>query len=166
MLQHGFTIIGVNTTKPIGQTLRELKVHLDGCNGDYWSYEYNLYGDPKYGGVEIAPLTLKSSAFLEDIPVPLSPYEIIIPDYIVNTVDGEDHVSIPEGNILLVDGKPAIPYYKVSLEYPPGYTVQNVTLTDRSGLVTATGLNIPLALTEWDQSTFLDLKNPLIPKII
>jgi ELWxxDGT repeat protein len=131
----------VNTSKPLGQTFRELKVHLDGYAGDFWSHEYNLYGDAKYGGVETAagaPLAMKPMS------VPLSPYQIVIPGYQVNTVGVEDHVTIPEGNMMLEYGKPAVPFYKVRLEYPAGYSVQKVTLSERSGMTTATGLNIPV----------------------
>ena len=134
----------VNSSDPVGETFRALKVHLGGFQGDYWSYEYNLYGDPKYGGTESPPGTMAAAAKGEAAP-PVSPYEITVPDYTVTRQDGFDHVEIPEGNMLLIEGHPAVPYYRVSLEYPPGYAVQDVMLIERSAPQHATGLNIPLA---------------------
>ena len=132
----------VNTNDSVGRTFRALKVHLGGQSGDYWSYEYNLYGDPKYGSTEPSARPAVSKGII--LP-PDSPYNITVPDYTVTHSDGFDHVNIPGGNMLLVEGRPAVPYYRVFLEYPPGYHVQNVTLLDRQAPAVATGLNIPLA---------------------
>jgi hypothetical protein len=146
----------VNTPLPVGEVFRVLKVNLAGFQGDVWSYEYNLYGDPKYGGAEpLAPALAP-----EDISLPPSPYIVQVPDYVVKSLTGEDHVQIPEGNMLLVENKPAVPYYRVRIEYPAGHAVQDVTLTERSGLETATGLNIPLSQMGLDDA---DRKSDVVP---
>ncbi len=139
----------VNTGKTVGQTFRELKVHLGDFQGDYWSYEYNLYGDPKYGGSGVAAASLASKA----MTLPESPYGLVVPDYEVKSLNGEDHVSIPGGNMILAEDKPAVPYYKVSIEFPEGYAVHDVTLEERSEPITTTGLNIPLSEMGLDNST-------------
>ncbi len=138
----------VGTPKSIGQVFNELKDHLGEFYGDHWSYEYNLYGDPKYGGTDA--VASAGSLTKKEIAAPLSPYEVVIPDYEISSVDGADYVEIPGGNMLLEQDKTAVPFYKVTLEYPAGHTVQDVTLTDRSGLEYATGLNIPLSSLELD----------------
>ena len=79
---------------------------------------------------------------------PASTIEVNIPEYEVEQMEGYDYVDIPGGDILLVDGKPRVPYYSVSLPYPKGYRVQDVTMTERSGLVTATGLNLTIVTME------------------
>lgn len=43
----------------------------------------------------------------------------------------------------MVPGKPLVPLYNISLEYPRGYRVKDVVLTNRSGLSSTTGLNMP-----------------------
>jgi hypothetical protein len=79
---------------------------------------------------------------------PQSVVEVTVPDYKVSTVANLDYVDIPGGNILLVDGKPRVPYYSSSVDYPKGYRVQDVTLAERAGLVTATGLKLPTVVME------------------
>jgi hypothetical protein len=80
-----------------------------------------------------------------EIQGPLSSLDVIVPDYEVTTVEGEDHVEIPGGDMFIVPSRPLVPFYTMSLNYPQGYEVQGVVLTDMSGLTTATGLNIPNA---------------------
>lgn len=74
---------------------------------------------------------------------PPSVLKVTVPDYNVTTADNLDYVDIPGGSILLVEGKPRVPYYFVSVDYPKGYRIQEITLAERSGLVTASGLKLP-----------------------
>jgi chitodextrinase len=74
---------------------------------------------------------------------PLSSIDITIPEYVVSTRGFCHYVDIPGGQILNIEGKPRIPYYTISVNYPRGYRVQHVILKERSGLTTITGLNIP-----------------------
>jgi len=107
----------------------------------YWVIEYNLYGDPKFGAVEASSSAASAKYASAEPP---SSLDIVVPDYQVTTRDGIDYVEIPDGDILPVEGKPQVPCWSVSIEYPKGYNVQDVVLTDRSGLVTDTGLNMPI----------------------
>jgi hypothetical protein len=77
----------------------------------------------------------------DDLP---SVLKITIPDYEVSKIADFDYVNIPSGHILLVDGKPMVPYYSVSVDYPRGYRVQNVVERKRGELVTDTGLKLPI----------------------
>ena len=73
--------------------------------------------------------------------------EIIIPDYTVTTTGNLDYVEIPGGQILVEEeGRPTVPYYTKSVNYPEGYRVQDVILKERSGLVMATGLRLPVVV--------------------
>jgi hypothetical protein len=112
-----------------------------------WVLEYNLYGDPKYGVCAAAPnMTLTSMA--QPAPVSLSSLNIIVPDYQVTSAHGVDTARIPGGLMLLDPGFPMVPTYIVTQDYPKGYRVQNVTLTARWGITTATGLSLPLVSGE------------------
>jgi parallel beta-helix repeat protein len=137
----------VNSPISIGQALKETKRELDVSDDKYrlWIMEYNLYGDPKYGASSAAASSLTSLAHEASQP-PLSSLEVTIPDYEVTTIAGLDYVEIPEGQLLLMTDEPIVPYYVVSVDYAKGYEVQNVVLTERSGLVTATGLNLPTVI--------------------
>jgi hypothetical protein len=132
----------VNSPDSIGQAFKETKRWLGVSNDDKrkWVREYNLYGDPKYGAspVDLGLATIPQSS------QPVSSLTMAIPDYEIKTVDGLDYVEIPGGQAELEEGKPLVPYYTVSRDYPRGYEVQEVTMTERSGLTTATGFNLPL----------------------
>lgn len=101
-------------------------------------------------------LTLSASSLAYGAE-PQSVLEVTVPDYEVDTIAGLDYVDIPGGHILLVDGKPRIPYYAVSVDYPKGRRVQEVTLAERAGLVTATGLKLPTVVMEPLSSSGSDL---------
>jgi hypothetical protein len=129
-----------------GTALRYVKKELIDEGGDYkrrWVQEYNLYGDPKYGVSVEAEAALSGESVEADGSEPASSVSFTVPDYNVTSIDGYDHVTIPGGKLLVVAGQPIVPFYMASLEYPKGYKVQNVALMDRSGMTTATGLNLP-----------------------
>jgi len=73
--------------------------------------------------------------------------EVIIPDYTVTTTGNVDYVEIPGGQILVEEeGRPTVPYYTKSVNYPEGYRIQNVILKEKSGLVMTTGLRLPVVV--------------------
>ena len=108
-----------------------------------WIYEYNLYGNPKFGKLTSA----KGQKTLKQVKrqTPTPSLDVEIPDYVVTTRHNLDYVKIPGGLILLKEGKYQVPFYSTSIDYPRGYRVQDVSLTDRSGFVTDTGLHLPIA---------------------
>ncbi len=115
--------------------------------GEFWVYEYNLYGDPKFGAVgstiETDVQPKRSAETASSFQLDGSTLQIQVPDYEVTDIDGFDHVDIPGGRLLLGSGKYRIPYWTVSIDYPRGVRVRDVVLTDRSGLTVTTGLHIP-----------------------
>jgi photosystem II stability/assembly factor-like uncharacterized protein len=130
----------------------------------YWATEYNIYGDPMYGS---APNAASSSASLTLVDQPLSGspqsdetlqetdrpgeqevspiLEITVPDYRVAKLREYDYVEIPGGAWFLDRDKPIVPTFTVERTYPKGLKVQDVIFLDRCGLVTATGLRLPVA---------------------
>ncbi|MBN1456167.1 MAG: fibronectin type III domain-containing protein [Methanomicrobia archaeon] len=139
----------IDSPYSIGQALRETKREL-GTSNDHkrlWVLEYNLYGDPKYGSSVLgsadsssSPASLSQQASWS----PLSSLEVNIPDYEVTEIDGLDYVEIPGGQLLLVPDMPLVPYYATSVDYALGYEVTDIVLTERSGLTTAWGLQLPV----------------------
>ena len=76
-------------------------------------------------------------------PKPLASLEVSIPLCEVTTIDEVDHVGIPGGDIVLVEGRPLVPSYTVTVDYPGGCQVQDVTLVHRGDLSTDSSLNLP-----------------------
>jgi len=113
-----------------------------------WIYEYQLYGDPKYGAVS----TLANVAATANTPLAsAATMDVHVPDYQVMTnEDGQQSVNIPGGLMLLEAGQYQIPYWSVSQTYPRGQQIQSVTMTARGGLIAATGLNVPTVTTAID----------------
>lgn len=130
-------------SESVGQSFKALKRHLDGRDGWYWSAEYNLYGDPKYG---LVPTTARFVSQAKVTAVePITSVNVVVPDYeVTTTVESGHRVRIPgEGGGMLQElGKPLVPVFYTEVEYAQGYRVQDVVLTARSGLTTATGLSI------------------------
>lgn len=135
-------------THPLGQTFRETKRESDISDDRtrLWVLEYNLYGDPKYGGL-YRPSTgavqvrgLRASAGEVQ-----SSLDVTVPQYQVTTFGDLDYVDIPgpSGHILLTPDEPRVPIYVTSTIYAEGYKVQDVDLSMRSGSTTTTGLILP-----------------------
>nr|QNO54193.1 Tol-Pal system protein TolB [Methanosarcinales archaeon ANME-1 ERB7] len=139
----------IDSPKSLGQAFKETKREL-GTSNDYkrlWVLEYNLYGDPKYGSsASDSADSISSSTTLSQKASwqPISSFEVTVPDYEVTTIDGLDHVEIPDGQLLLVPDMSMVPYYVTSIDYTSGYEVDDVVLTERSGLTIATGLDLPI----------------------
>ena len=127
--------------------------------------EFNLYGDPKFGGLPSSTYSLLSERDkLGDIHLsnitpdgaptvhgaaPPSFLELTIPEYLVDTMGDFDYVEIPGGDILLEEeGRPRVPYYSTSIVYPKGLQVQNVILRKRSGFMTEENLTLSVVTHE------------------
>ncbi|MDF1512713.1 MAG: C25 family cysteine peptidase, partial [Anaerolineae bacterium] len=129
---------------PIGKALTALKRAHATSSSQYWRFwvfEYNLYGDPKYGALP-SPMAGASAVCQPDV-LPSPTINITVPDYVVTTLDGIDYVEIPGGSLLMEAGMPEVPSYISMVDYPAGTQIQDVALTARNGLTTAFGLNVP-----------------------
>lgn len=92
---------------------------------------------------------------------PPSVIEFTLPDFSVQSLEGKDMVTIPEGVLLSVEGKPYVPYIQKRFTYSSGFSIQNITLTDRSQIKEGKGLKIPDFKYEIDRQD----KVPNVPEI-
>jgi hypothetical protein len=155
----------IDSSISLGQALKETKREL-GTSSNHkrlWVLEYNLYGDPKFGSSELdsadfgfSPANLSQKASWQ----PLSSLEVNVPNYKVTRINGLDHVEIPGGQLLLVHDMPMVPYYATLVDYPRGYEVTDVVLTERSGLATTTDLNLPVVNMDPDRDESEKLETP------
>jgi hypothetical protein len=145
----GFALTAVKWFYATFSSITTNKIHP---YDNLWIHEYNLYGDPKYGivpgGTHSTPSSFQQEANVQGLTASgaLSAVDIVIPDYEVTPVGGYHEVDIPGGVVMLEPGGYRIPFYTHTIAYPPGYEVQQVVLTDRSGLVeeTDSGLILPI----------------------
>jgi len=147
-----FNTWGSSTDDTVGRTLTEMERDR-WSHGKWWQFwveEYNLYGDPKYWAPPPGPTA--TIAPQQVLTAPVSPLEIEVPDYEVTTFEGADYVKIPDGDVLYEEGEPQVPYYSVSYDYSAGYQIQDVILIGRTGLVTDTGLDLPLTTMDINAS--------------
>ncbi|MHC4084450.1 MAG: C25 family cysteine peptidase [Planctomycetota bacterium] len=135
----------------IGDAFKDAKYDLVRAYSDraskaqcqYNSAIQHLYGDPKLAISGLGGLALAAQQ-LEYQQAPPSSLQVFVPQYVVTTVGGEDHVEIPGHAVLMETGKPMVPTYTVTVDFPAGYKVQDVTMTGKGGLSTDMGLDIPV----------------------
>jgi PKD repeat protein len=77
--------------------------------------------------------------------------ELTLPDFTVKTIGGKDTVTIPDGLLLSIVDKPYVPFFQKRFTYSANFSIQNVTLMDRSQIKEGKGLNIPNFKFELDQ---------------
>jgi len=138
--------------KTIGEALKGLKRSIAPA-GTFWSAHnrhrwiaaYYLLGDPKFGVTKT-----KTSISTVGGKEPPPTIDVTVPDFEVKRVAFEDHVSIPGGDLIMETGRHVVPFYRITLDYPPGRRVQNVFMTRRSDPVSTTGLVLPVATNATD----------------
>jgi len=113
----------------------------------------------------ISFLLLSPLASISYAAEPPSSLEISIPDYTVTTVGALDYVDIPSGEILLAEeGRPRVPYYATSINYPKGYQVQDVILEERSGLETEEGLRLSVVVLSSNLTSLPEMEKGWYPE--
>ena len=142
--------------------MERAKWQLKDYDGDGWDFllhEYNLYGDPKFGGLPAAPDT--RSVTQRAAQVPPEEFRFDVPEYQVETgADGYDRVTIQGGQLIVEAGEYQIPYWTHTIEITKGYRIEDVVLSGRSGPVPDEDLNLPVTPDEiWGQ-TASDQPNP------
>jgi len=160
----------IGSDQSMGHAFRDAKrqvVRTDESENEYWSMEYQYYGDPKFGsrGSTSSGAALSGSdpgsgatsdggdpAALGDggNEEPANTVEFQVPGYNDSNMDVFGYPFIPGGDMLLVAGEPMIPIYTYSTDYPRGYEITGVTLAERGGLITDTGFDIGTYVPERD----------------
>jgi hypothetical protein len=142
----------------MGQALNQLKRAIWEMEWAYdnrklWAFEYNLYGDPKYGRMD----TLASAASASEettLSVTAAPQgvdlKVILPELESNQAAGDDLVRIPGGGMLAELGAYPVPVWTLSMDFRPGRQVQDVQLTVRSNLVVTGSLSLPQVVAASD----------------
>ena len=108
----------------------------------YWTSIYHVFGDPKFGREPLyspPPDTTTGTA-----PDAMAAFDVFVPDYEVEHIDGLDHVRIPGGTAVTVQDMPTVPAYRVSYEYPRSARIQDVVLSGRSDPTHVAGLTLPV----------------------
>ena len=145
------------SNETIGKAFTAVERYGWTIDGDwkFYAWEYNFYGDPKFGAIGGATLDegLKASESTAEAEPPSS-LQVEIPAYVVTKVDSLDKVEIPGGHLWVEPGELQVPFYSTSVECPAGYRIQDVVLAGRSGLVTETGLNVPMTPLVITRSNF------------
>jgi uncharacterized repeat protein (TIGR01451 family) len=158
----------------MGQALNQVKRDIWAWEEDWehdklWVYEYNLYGDPKYGRKN--PQQARSASQPEDetLSVTTTPQgaklKIGLPELEFSQVDGDDVVRISGGGMLNELGAYPVPVWTLSMDFPAGQQVRDVTLFSRSGLVVTGPLNLPLVTSATDCECADDLSAPAEPAV-
>jgi len=130
--------------QPVGQALNEVKRFIWGLewafdNRKLWAFEYNYYGDPKYGRLEGAVQSAPAAAPEEEhVLVTAAPeglsVRVSLPAPEVTEVAGHDWVEFPGGQVLREPGSYAVPVWQISLDLPARRKVQDVRLVSRGGM--------------------------------
>ncbi len=135
-----------DTTESIGKAFLETERNRYGTDkyGNLFAWEYNIYGDPKFGAVP----SLSSNS--REGGETLSPELVVtVPQYTVTELEGFDHVDIPGGWTYMERDRPQIPYYVQSFSCPVRTKVQSVELTEKTGLTRQSGLHLPLTTNDF-----------------
>ncbi|MCB0036780.1 MAG: hypothetical protein KDE51_22265, partial [Anaerolineales bacterium] len=128
----------------------------DDATWERWIYDYQIFGDPKYGegvsALDQDPITIQAGdQYLLANNALANTLNISLPDLEVSLTDeGWHYVSLPDGDRMALQGEYAVPIFSATYHYPAGQRVQDVTLDLRGGLVISTGLNIDLNYFELD----------------
>jgi hypothetical protein len=143
----------------MGQALNQTKRQIWGWDGVFdhrklWAFEYNLYGDPKYGRMNAQPDPQADASRKESLSVVAAPeglnLKVSLPALEVTQVNGYDSVEIPGGGLLTEPGTYPVPIWTLSLDFPAGRQVQDVTLISRGGQEVTGTLSLPVVVPAID----------------
>ncbi len=142
----------------MGQAINQLKRQIWNWDGVFdhrklWAFQYNLYGDPKYGRIQTQAAAL-SQPEDESLTVTMTPHGtslgVALPELEFSQVEGHDLARIPGGGTLAELGAYPVPVWTVSVDLPAGQRVQDVQLVSRSSPVVTGNLSLPLVTAASD----------------
>jgi hypothetical protein len=159
-----------------GQALNRLKrdaFAYDGVfdHGKLLAFSYNLYGDPKYApspnnkvSDQQVVFSLNTRIAAVDEAVGTQDLVVSLPDFTIDTREGQGFVEIPGGTWLFEEGSYLVPAVIIELDIPSGSWVQDVSLHSRSNMETATNIVLPrLMSTPFCEGCFGELLPPPPP---
>ena len=105
----------------------------------------------------------KPATLSEEPPTFIS---IDIPDYTKTKLGSFDYITIPGGSTLASEeGRPLVPIYSKSYNYPGNYKIQDVILKTKSGLKTEQGLKLPAVTLEYTPEHPAEMRPGIYPQI-
>ena len=108
-------------------------------------------------------LSYKPAILSEEPPTFIS---INVPDYTKTKMGSFDYITISGGSVLASEeGRPLIPIYSKSYNYPGNYKIQDVILKTKSGLKTEQGLKLPAVTLEYTPEHPAEIKPGIYPQI-
>lgn len=144
-----------NTDRSIGDVFYDLlrdKFHQWSAGDDVsnwtewgrWAYQYQLFGDPKFGRLNRSAAPAPAPMSLElpgsnQLALDLGDLQIV-------QDDGWHIINLPDGGQLQAEGQYMVPVQQVIAHYAPGVRVQDVQLAQRGGLEVHSDLNIPVSV--------------------
>ncbi len=143
--------------EPISQAVKQVKASLgDEAQDKIWLNVYHVYGDAKFGVASSTTQTvgLFHSSIGTEAPTWI---DVKVPDYEVVQTGGNHRIIIPGGYELYETGRPVVPVYTVTYNYPEGCQIQDVVLAHRSPPQTLTDLDIPESIMELPFTDFQPL---------
>lgn len=132
-----------------GSIIKEVKTgfgsdYIWGFIEDFWTAEYNLYGDPELGKNSLMFDSSSLSSLKSNITNSTN-LSYQIPMFVVSEQpDQLEWIEIPGGYWLQDSGQPLIPYVVFKEEIAEGYQVQDVRLISRSGMTSISNLDLPI----------------------
>jgi hypothetical protein len=158
----------------VGQALNQLKRAAWTWDSDWehdklWVYEYNLYGDPKYGSLDTFALASEGQPEAEIVSVSRAPeattISVALPALEFSEAEGNDVVRIPGGAWLGEKGGYPVPVWALSVAFRPGHEVQDVQLSNRHSLEAIGDLSLPLTAPAIDGALSPDVPaDPAAPR--
>ncbi|MCA9933287.1 MAG: DNRLRE domain-containing protein [Anaerolineales bacterium] len=143
----------------VGQALNQLKRKIWDWDGVFdhrklWAFEYNLYGDPKYGRFSTVQTTATpppaDNTLLVEEAVNGLNLRIYLPELEINQVEHKDMPQIPGGGRLSELGSYPVPVWTLSVDIAAGQQVQDVQLTGRGNPTAFGNLDLPVVTVETD----------------
>ncbi len=151
---------------PLGRAMKEAKRNRmgdDNSKGKYHSAIYHVFGDPKMEPIAaVAPVeggllpASAPAAFGLELNGPVDTVDVQIPDYEVDWFEGEASISIPGGVGYHEVYRPKLPAWPVTIHWPQGYQIENVSISKPGQTVTGTGLPLPFLKMEVDGDSELE----------
>lgn len=143
----------------IGQGLNQLKRKIWDWDGVFdhrklWAFQYNLYGDPKYGRIDpplvLAPNLLTDDTLFVSETVDGVNLRVYLPELEIKQIDSKDVPHLPGGGTLSDLGTYPVPVWTTSVDIPAGQQVQDVQLTSRGNPTAFGNLDLPVVTAETD----------------
>jgi len=134
--------------EPISKAVKQVKAGLGNDAKDkIWLNVYHVYGDAKFGAV---PSTIQNVGYTpasteEEAPVWIS---VMVPDFEVTPSGEEQRITIPGGYEYHEYGRPVVPTFKITYEYPKKIQIQDVSLEYRAAPITIDNLELPESVIE------------------